>query len=169
MNGTTSNPVQSRSFRVLQKITDTEGGTDQMDAPYNTQGVPLSQLRKLQLSEDDRALMNKVKTQVSDTIIADDEENPRYRGGYIPSRVFKMLDESVPRAAAQVQAGQNRLAANRVQQQESQPQPYIPPSEQQVQEPRKYTGGAIPSRSFRMLQAMTAGPDNTDRPGESEY
>lgn len=34
-----------------------------MDAPYNTQGVPLSQLRKLQLSEDDRALMNKVKTQ----------------------------------------------------------------------------------------------------------
>ena len=44
---------------------------------------------------------------------------------------------------------------------ESQPQPYIPPSEQQVQEPRKYTGGAIPSRSFRMLQAMTAGPDKT--------
>jgi hypothetical protein len=39
------------------------------------------------------------------------------------------------------------------------PQPYIPPSEQQVQEPRKYTGGAIPSRSFRMLQAMTA-PEN---------
>lgn len=36
---------------------------DQMDAPYNSQGVPLSQLRKLQLSEDDRALMNKVKTQ----------------------------------------------------------------------------------------------------------
>lgn len=31
---------------------------------------------------------------VSDTIIADDEENPRYRGGYIPSKVFKMLDES---------------------------------------------------------------------------
>lgn len=38
------------------------------------------------------------------------------------------------------------------------PQQYIPPSEQQVQEPRKYTGGAIPSRSFRMLQAMTASP-----------
>lgn len=37
-------------------------------------------------------------------------------------------------------------------------QPYIPPSEQQVQEPRMYTGAAIPSRSFRMLQAMT-GPD----------
>lgn len=44
------------------------GGTDQMDAPYNTQGVPLSQLRKLQLSEDDRALMNKVKTQGKHTV-----------------------------------------------------------------------------------------------------
>jgi hypothetical protein len=33
---------------------------------------------------------------------------------------------------------------------------YVPPSEQEVQpEPRKYTGSAIPSRSFRMLQAMT--------------
>jgi hypothetical protein len=39
------------------------------------------------------------------------------------------------------------------------PQTYIPPSEQQVPEPRKYTGGAIPSRSFRILQAMTA-PEN---------
>lgn len=31
----------------------------------------------------------------------------------------------------------------------------LPPSEQQVQEPKKYTGSAIPSRSFRILQAMT--------------
>nr|CAD7408067.1 unnamed protein product [Timema cristinae] len=38
--------------------------------------------------------------------------------------------------------------------------PYIPPSEQQVLEPKKYTGGAIPSRSFRMLQAMTASPED---------
>ncbi|KAJ8881962.1 hypothetical protein PR048_018450 [Dryococelus australis] len=41
------------------------------------------------------------------------------------------------------------------------PQPYVPPSEQQVSEPRKYTGGAIPSRSFRILQAMTASPDDS--------
>ena len=32
----------------------------------------------------------------------------------------------------------------------------VPASEQSVPEPRKYTGGSIPSRSFRMLQAMTA-------------
>ena len=41
---------------------------------------------------------------------------------------------------------------------DSPPQPsvYVPASQQQVQEPKKYTGGAIPSRSFRILQAMTA-------------
>lgn len=33
---------------------------------------------------------------------------------------------------------------------------YVPPSERPVGvEPHKYTGSAIPSRSFRMLQAMT--------------
>lgn len=31
----------------------------------------------------------------------------------------------------------------------------LPASEQTVQEPKKYTGSAIPSRSFRILQAMT--------------
>ena len=35
----------------------------------------------------------------------------------------------------------------------------IPPSEQTVQEPKKYTGSAIPSRSFKILQAMTT-PEN---------
>lgn len=33
---------------------------------------------------------------------------------------------------------------------------YVPPSERPVgNEPHKYTGSSIPSRSFRMLQAMT--------------
>ena len=31
-----------------------------------------------------------------------------------------------------------------------------PPSNQSEPEPKKYMGGNIPSRSFRMLQAMTA-------------
>lgn len=39
------------------------------------------------------------------------------------------------------------------------PQPYVHPSEQVVPEPKKYTGSSIPSRSFKILQAMTA-PDN---------
>uniref|UniRef100_A0A1B6EEV9 WH2 domain-containing protein n=1 Tax=Clastoptera arizonana TaxID=38151 RepID=A0A1B6EEV9_9HEMI len=172
-------PVQSRSFRVLQKITDTADGTqsggDLNDASYNSQGVPVSQLRKMQLSDDDRALLNKVKTQVDEENFLHNESDPRYRGSSIPSRAFRMLQTmtgegeeiEVPRMATPNQSGQNRLVQG--QQQPELQQPYIPPSEQQVPEPRKYTGSAIPSRSFRMLQAMTAGSDTSDRPGESEY
>lgn len=40
----------------------------------------------------------------------------------------------------------------------NQPQPYVHPSQQTVPEPKKYTGSSIPSRSFKILQAMTA-PD----------
>lgn len=35
----------------------------------------------------------------------------------------------------------------------------LPASEQRAPEPKKYTGSAIPSRSFQMLQAMVA-PEN---------
>lgn len=39
---------------------------------------------------------------------------------------------------------------------------YIPPSERQAeQELRKYMGSSIPSRSFKMLQAMTATNDTS--------
>lgn len=31
--------------------------------PYNSQSLPLSELRKLQLSDDDRSFMNRVKSQ----------------------------------------------------------------------------------------------------------
>ena len=34
--------------------------------------------------------------------------------------------------------------------------PAVPASQQEVPEPKKYTGGNIPSRSFRVLQQMTA-------------
>lgn len=46
-------PVQSRSFRVLQKITDTDTSND----------VGADQIRKMELSEDERVLMNKFKEQ----------------------------------------------------------------------------------------------------------
>lgn len=46
-------PVQSRSFRVLQKITDTDAIND----------IGAEQIRKLELSEDERLLMNKFKEQ----------------------------------------------------------------------------------------------------------
>lgn len=44
--------------------------------------------------------------------------------------------------------------------------PYVHPSEQVVPEPKKYMGSSIPSRSFKILQAMTSpdtcGPDQSD-------
>lgn len=55
-----SGPVQSRSFRVLQKITDTDSSND----------VDTEQMRKLQLSEDDRILMNKFKEQSKDLVLS---------------------------------------------------------------------------------------------------
>lgn len=39
---------------------------------------------------------------------------------------------------------------------------YIPPSQQQAPEPKIYTGSAIPSRSFKLLQAMTT-PENAGK------
>lgn len=79
--------VQPRPFQVIQKTAESpqdqqrvqlienqkqgQGRSPQQRyqppppeyGTYNTAGVPLSQLRKMQLSEDDRALMDKFKQQ----------------------------------------------------------------------------------------------------------
>lgn len=111
------------------------------------------------------------------------EQDPRYRGAAIPSRAFKMLQTMTgPEGAASGDSGYQGIFPTALksfqnyknlpstaqvhrapaQQQQHQQQArvtselYVPPSEQEVQpDPRKYTGSAIPSRSFRMLQAMT--------------
>ncbi|KAM7305477.1 basic salivary proline-rich protein 2 isoform X3 [Ixodes scapularis] len=51
------------------------------------------------------------------------------------------------------------------------PQPNVPASMQEAEaEPRKYTGGHIPSRSFKMLQAMTGEPQGgPPDDGSTEY
>lgn len=155
-------PVQSRSFRVLQKITDTDLQND----------VDPEQLRKLQLSEDDRILMNKFKEQVDSDTFLHQEEDPRYRGAAIPSRAFRFLQTMTDAGEAPVTATTPRAqnVVNKKQNRNSksfeETQANLPPSEQQAPEPKKYMGSAIPSRSFRILQAMTApervGPDATD-------
>ncbi|XP_025415003.1 uncharacterized protein LOC112686790 isoform X3 [Sipha flava] len=148
-------PKQGRSFKVLQQITEPKSMYDGSQ-PYNSQSLPLSELRKMQLSDDDRSFMNRVKSQVN--II--DMENPRYRGDSIPSKIFKVLDNSVP-------MDDNRPSEpinNYVSVKPIESKIYVPPSERPTSsEPQKYTGSSIPSRSFRMLQAMT-GQNN-----EEEY
>ncbi|XP_043274538.1 WAS/WASL-interacting protein family member 1-like isoform X2 [Venturia canescens] len=160
-------PVQSRSFRVLQKITDTDAPIDRVDG---------QQSRKLRLTENDKVLMNKVKERVDgEGTYLHQEEDPRYRGAAIPSRAFRYLrnmtdagDPSIPVATT---ASGVTGPVNKMRQMRNSPPPdefrvIVPASEQQAPEPKKYTGGAIPSRSFRMLQAMTSpesiGPDQTD-------
>ncbi|XP_021700888.1 FK506-binding protein 5 isoform X4 [Aedes aegypti] len=133
-----SAPNQSRSFRVLQQITDTMEDAESGSTPKpsneqqqqqqqhqqsnsNVEGTE-NQMRRLQLSKDDKALMNRVKNQGSSN---------RSNQMFVQNR--GNASESEDETARQ----------------------YVPPSEQRVEEPKKYTGSAIPSRSFKMLQAMT--------------
>ncbi|RZC32341.1 titin-like [Asbolus verrucosus] len=212
-----NNPTQSNAFKVIQKITQTDGDDEDDNAPVIEHGPrypqqfqqtpPVEQMRKLKLSEGDRELMNRFRQgRVADgnEIVVKEEEDPRYRGGLIPSRVFRILDESgvdddtslhnevdpryrgpaipskafkllqsmtdgssdIPTPGATVSRGPP--AGNRTPQvrnipiqieRDDQPRNYVHPSEQTVPEPKKYTGSSIPSRSFKMLQAMTA-PDS---------
>ncbi|XP_025193742.1 uncharacterized protein LOC112593533 isoform X3 [Melanaphis sacchari] len=144
-----SEPIQGRSFKVLQQITEPKGMLYDGSQPYNSQSLPLSELRKLQLSDDDRSFMSRVKSQANNV----DTENPRYRGGSIPSKIFKVLENSVP---MDNNYKQSVPINNYVPVEPIESKLYVPPSERPVgSEPHKYTGGSIPSRSFRMLQAMT--------------
>ncbi|XP_050078928.1 uncharacterized protein LOC126565765 [Anopheles maculipalpis] len=210
-----SAPNQSRSFRVLQQITDTldeaeaeknakdqtsgsssqSAATDPTDGngkqqqsygrsagPTNAaqqQDMAEGQLRRLQLSNEDKALMNRVKNQVDGEVYLHNEEDPRYRGAAIPSKAFRYLQNMTDSGQAANQS--NNGSGNRTQQMfnrgnyndsdgDTQQQQYVPPSEQKVEEPKKYTGGSIPSRSFKMLQAMTdapADPNSSDSEGPS--
>nr|XP_029724901.1 uncharacterized protein LOC109621263 isoform X3 [Aedes albopictus] len=163
-----SAPNQSRSFRVLQQLTDTmedaeSRSAEQQQPSSNVEGAE-GQLRRMQLSKDDKALMNRVKNQVDGEVYLHNEEDPRYRGAAIPSKAFRYLQNMTDggQAPNSNSAGSNRtnqmFVQNRGNVSESEDetaQQYVPPSEQRVEEPKKYTGSAIPSRSFKMLQAMT--------------
>ncbi|XP_022916927.2 trichohyalin-like isoform X1 [Onthophagus taurus] len=199
-----SGPTQSNSFKVIQKLTNTDGDEDEDEDPsehpprnsqHFQQQPPIEQTRKMVLNDSDKELMNKVKQVV---LIEKDEENPRYRGGHIPSRIFKILDASgidqeiylhretdpryrgaaipskafrllqsmtdggntVPKSSQSQNVGSssNNVRMIPVQIEGGSSSNYVPPSEQTVEEPKKYTGGKIPSRSFKMLQAMTGDP-----------
>lgn len=222
--------VQSRSFRVLQKITDTDSPDYQPPAPpkpreedemrfsgLRRDQIPSRSFQALQkmTGADDQPYQQQQQQQqyyypqqqqepppdireycnhpeeLDDTTI-----NPRYRGGNIPSRSFKMLQEMTgddgsvapsvfdqKRQQQQQQQQQGGPKPRKTTQMTIQlggpaeeagysgpqgqggfvhhpekvfPHPNVPASQQEAEpDPRKYTGGSIPSRSFRMLQAMT--------------
>lgn len=188
-------PNQSRSFRVLQQITDTMEDPESKSQPSTPKPTPNEQqqqqqqqsnsnvegadgqLRRLQLSKDDKALMNRVKHQVDGEVYLHNEEDPRYRGAAIPSKAFRYLQNMTD--GGQAPNANSAGSSNRTNQmfvqnrgnvsesEDEMAQQYVPPSEQRVEEPKKYTGSAIPSRSFKMLQAMTQ--SDAPGPGETDF
>ncbi|KAK8783550.1 hypothetical protein V5799_010085 [Amblyomma americanum] len=182
-SGLRRDQIPSRSFQVLQKMT----GAD--DQPYQQQQQYYYPPQQQEPPPDIREYCNHPE-ELDDTTI-----NPRYRGGNIPSRSFKMLQEMTGDDGS---VAPSVFDQKRQQQQQQQPQagpkprkttqmtiqlggpepggycgpqgqsgvghvpekvfphPSVPASQQEAEpDPRKYTGGSIPSRSFRMLQAMT--------------
>ncbi|XP_037912702.1 uncharacterized protein LOC119652564 isoform X3 [Hermetia illucens] len=173
--------------KVLQKITDTDSGREsdseqaaELHGPqYSRQmGDANDQMRKMQINDNNQqAFVNRV--------------DPRYRGGAIPSKTFQKLKSLTDKCPSQankkdttgvdsaknakdeaktwgpIQRQTQRYVQQRpIYQQDDQPQQYVHPSEQQVHEPKIYTGSAIPSRSFKLLQAMTT-PENAVKTEDS--
>ncbi|KAF5270529.1 hypothetical protein FQR65_LT05427 [Abscondita terminalis] len=182
-----SSPTQSNTFRVLQKITQTDGADDDNQiviehSPKMYQQFPQRQTsmdgRKWNQNDSDQAVMGTFKEGFDEGFTLQNEVDPRYRGPHIPSKAFKLLqsmtggpDSStssiVPQAQTSSSGPKVRTIPIHVEVLgNGSTRTYVPPSEQTVQEPKKYTGSSIPSRSFKILQAMTA-PDECVSPDQA--
>ncbi|XP_037813868.1 protein piccolo [Lucilia sericata] len=139
-------PVQSKSFRILQKITDTiDDGSNDDNANQQQQQQQQQQPVEPQLQRPTFARqMSAQQARHSPTV----EQMRRMQIGH------EQGNYSAPTTPSALKYNQPRSFYDNSQQ-------YIPPSEQQIPEPKKYTGSAIPSRSFKILQAMTQ-PENAD-------
>ncbi|XP_039154329.1 ras-interacting protein RIP3 isoform X14 [Drosophila simulans] len=158
-NDPRSPPIQSKSFRILQKITDTvDDGSGNGDLRQDMQQTPHeAELQRPQFARQ----MSAQQARNSPTIeqmrrlqIGQDQQNNQQQSG--TPLVWSPQGNGV--------SAQNRFTQQRYD--TPQQQQYVPPSEQQAPEPKKYTGSAIPSRSFKILQAMTT-PENAG-PGQSD-
>ncbi|KAM7352000.1 uncharacterized protein ACRADG_004679 isoform 2-T2 [Cochliomyia hominivorax] len=143
-------PVQSKSFRILQKITDTidDGSTNDDQQQQQQQQQPIEpQLHRPTFARQ----MSAQQARHSPTV----EQMRRMQIGH------EQGNFSTPTTPNAIKYNQQRSFND------NSPQHYIPPSEQQAPEPKKYTGSAIPSRSFKILQAMTQ-PENADEQENSQ-
>ncbi|KAG5886155.1 hypothetical protein JTB14_024836 [Gonioctena quinquepunctata] len=113
-----NNPSQSNSFKIIQKITNTDDDEDHENTPIT-------------------------------------RHSPRF-----PQNFQQTNEQMVPRGSQQPSNRGPQVRTIPIQiEGDYEPQEYVHPCEQIVPEPKKYTGSSIPSRSFKILQAMTA-PDN---------
>ncbi|KAF5283518.1 hypothetical protein FQA39_LY17333 [Lamprigera yunnana] len=183
-----STPTQSNTFRVLQKITQTDGSDDENQiaiehSPRTYQQFPQRQTsmdsgRKWNQNDSDQSLMSTFKQGFDEGFGLHGDVDPRYRGPNIPSKAFKLLQNmtgggaepsttscSVPQGQPSNMSGP-KIRTIPIQIEGTGSNKYVPPSEQTVQEPKKYMGSSIPSRSFKILQAMTA-PDECVNPDQA--
>lgn len=93
--------------------------------------------------------------------VLDHQDNAEPQG---PIHIPNMKHAQQP---SQYQTQPNQFQQQHVYQQQSGVNNNAGNTEQAVPEPKKYMGGNIPSRSFRMLQAMT-GSDDVPGPGQSD-
>uniref|UniRef100_A0A182SA54 Uncharacterized protein n=1 Tax=Anopheles maculatus TaxID=74869 RepID=A0A182SA54_9DIPT len=152
-----SAPNQSRSFRVLQQITDT---LDEAEAEKNAKDQSSSSLSTVADQTDGTKQQQQQQQQQS------------YGRSAGPTNAAQQQDMAEGQLRRLQLSNEDKALMNRVKNQDgdTQQQQYVPPSEQKVEEPKKYTGGSIPSRSFKMLQAMTdapADPNSSDSEGSS--
>ncbi|XP_070505303.1 putative mediator of RNA polymerase II transcription subunit 26 isoform X2 [Chironomus tepperi] len=173
-------PTQSRSFKILQQVTGTLGDESDDNSneskpnsnkdddeesmqeqrpifsrPLGPNDMNESQLKRMQLSDNDRSFMNRVKNQVDEEVFLHSESDPRYRGSAIPSKAFKCLqkmtdgfqthnnNDSNPYAAPAGRQVQNNVKDEAV--------------DMQSRDQGLYQSSAMPSRSFKMHQIQ---PEN---------
>ncbi|XP_054742039.1 uncharacterized protein LOC129247120 isoform X5 [Anastrepha obliqua] len=143
-----SSPIQSKSFRILQKITDTidDGNGDDKRAESTLDAEP--QLQRPQYARQMSAQQARQQPNVE-----------QMRRMHITPDPQQQQQSQTPQAWNQGKALKSTQLHTIYNNFNDMPQPYVHPSEQQVPEPKKYTGSAIPSRSFKILQAMTT-PEN---------
>ncbi|KAL3273024.1 hypothetical protein HHI36_014480 [Cryptolaemus montrouzieri] len=128
------NPTQSGSFRVIQTICGTDGDEGDFDvatehSPRFPQQFPQEQGRNIKPMNE-----------------SDQELLNRFK--QVPNDAVRSKPQ-VRNIPIQIEGGGAPPA-----------QTYVPPSQQTpAEEPKKYTGSSIPSRSFKILQAMTS-PDS---------
>ncbi|XP_039949183.1 uncharacterized protein LOC120767315 isoform X7 [Bactrocera tryoni] len=146
-----SSPIQSKSFRILQKITDTidDGSGDDRKAESHVDVEP--QLQRPQYARQMSAQQARQQPNV--------DQMRRMQIAAEPQQQQQQQQSQAPQAWNQGNAFKSSQQHTIYNNNNDMPQPYIHPSEQQVPEPKKYTGSAIPSRSFKILQAMTT-PEN---------
>ncbi|XP_057654005.1 uncharacterized protein LOC130892559 [Diorhabda carinulata] len=131
-----NNPSQSNSFKALQKFTNTDEDDDFVNAPVTQHSPKYTQNCQPPVEQTRRMKINEGDQHITNTFkqVAGSPQMPQAKGTQVRNIPIQIEGDGPPR-------------------------PYVHPSEQVVPEPKKYTGSSIPSRSFRILQAMTAPND----------